>query len=104
MVVTVDRAHRNRLAADLGAVNHQQMPLLEALGRYQETIAAPFSAPGHKRGIGASGDLQALLGEDALAADVWLGISAHDPAQRGRRSRRKCLGRRPHLLPRQWLH
>jgi len=82
MVVTVDRAHRNRLAADLGAVNHQQMPLLEALGRYQETIAAPFSAPGHKRGIGASGDLQALLGEDALAADVWLGISAHDPAQR----------------------
>jgi arginine/lysine/ornithine decarboxylase len=58
------------------------MPLLEALRRYQETIAAPFSAPGHKRGIGASRELQVLLGEDAFATDVWLGIGAHDPAQR----------------------
>src|SRR5829696_3716646 len=64
------------------SVNHGQMPLLAALGRYQETIAAPFSAPGHKRGSGASGELQALLGEDAFATDVWLGICTHDPAQR----------------------
>jgi arginine decarboxylase len=82
MLARLDRTHRNRLTAVQGAGNHQQMPLLEALRRYQETIGAPFSAPGHKRGIGASEELQVLLGEDAFAADVWLGIGTHDPAQR----------------------
>jgi arginine/lysine/ornithine decarboxylase len=69
----------HHMAANAG---HQQLPLVVALGHYQATIAAPFSAPGHKRGVGASTELQSLLGDDALAADVWMGFSAHDPAQR----------------------
>jgi hypothetical protein len=32
--------------------DHCQGPLVAALGRYQATIEAPFSAPGHKRGVG----------------------------------------------------
>jgi hypothetical protein len=63
-------------------VDHRQMPLVTALGHYQDTIEAPFSAPGHKRGAGASTELRSLLGDDALAADVWMGVGAHDPAQR----------------------
>src|SRR5687768_1367493 len=62
--------------------DHCQLPLVAALGHYQATIEAPFSAPGHKRGAGASTDLRVLLGDDALAADIWMGVGAHDPAQR----------------------
>jgi arginine/lysine/ornithine decarboxylase len=62
--------------------DHALLPLLAALGHYQATIAAPFSAPGHKRGAGVSTELRVLLGDDALAADVWMGVGAHDPAQR----------------------
>ena len=58
-----------------------RVPMLAALGRYQEAIAAPFSAPGHKRGAGAGAGVRAQLG-DAFAADVWLGVADHDPAQR----------------------
>ena len=62
--------------------DHCQLPLVAGLGNYQTTIEAPFSAPGHKRGAGVRMELRSLLGDDALADDVWMGVGAHDPAQR----------------------
>jgi arginine/lysine/ornithine decarboxylase len=63
------------------ALDQTRAPLMAALACYQAAIVAPFSAPGHKRGAGASAPARALLG-DGFAADVWLGVADHDPAQR----------------------
>ena len=62
------------------ALEQTRAPLMAALERYQKSIVAPFSAPGHKRGAGAGAPARALLG-DGFAADVWLGVADHDPAQ-----------------------
>ena len=79
-ITALEAEHAHRCIGATG--DHRQLPLVAALGYHQATIAAPFSAPGHKRGAGASTELRVLLGDDALAADVWMGVAAHDPAQR----------------------
>ena len=80
MVAQLERARS--IPGEAGAGPDQaRAPMLAALARYQEAIAAPFTAPGHKRGAGASAGVRALLC-DAFAADVWLGVADHDPAQR----------------------
>jgi arginine/lysine/ornithine decarboxylase len=80
MVAQLERARSIPGEAEAGP-DQARAPMLAALARYQATITAPFSAPGHKRGAGASAGVRALLG-DAFAADVWLGVADHDPAQR----------------------
>ena len=63
-------------------IDQDRAPLVEALRRQRLKRGTPFAAPGHKRGAGASAEARAVLGEDAFAADAWLGVAAHDPAQR----------------------
>ena len=64
------------------SADHGHAPLIEALRRHELKDAVPFAAPGHKGGAGASAEARALLGDGAFAADAWLGVAAHDPAQR----------------------
>ena len=47
-------------------------PLLDAMEKYRKAGVYPLHTPGHKGGRGADGDLSALLGARALAADVSL--------------------------------
>ncbi len=47
-----------------------QMPLLTALQAWADRDYAPFHMPGHKRGQGAAPALRALIGDNALRADL----------------------------------
>jgi len=80
--VMIKRDERTARPPVTRQVDCRQLPLVDAFSRYRAAIEAPFSAPGLKRGAGACAELRLLLGEDALAADVWMGIESHDPAQR----------------------
>lgn len=60
------------------AVDHHRAPLLEALRRFKQGDFAPFSTPGHKRGIGADPELVELFGPDAFTADIPLSGAADD--------------------------
>ncbi|MFQ4139031.1 aminotransferase class I/II-fold pyridoxal phosphate-dependent enzyme [Nodosilinea sp. PGN35] len=51
-------------------LDQSQTPLLSALQISSQRVHAPFYAPGHKRGQGASPRLKELLGAAALAADL----------------------------------
>jgi arginine decarboxylase len=51
-------------------IDQTQTPLLSALTTSAARSHAPFYAPGHKRGQGASAALKSLLGESALGADL----------------------------------
>jgi arginine decarboxylase len=54
----------------LSDINQGQTPLLDALRASGQRPHAPFYAPGHKRGQGASASLRALVGVHALGVDV----------------------------------
>lgn len=60
------------------AVDHHRAPLVEALRRFKQGDFAPFSTPGHKRGVGADPELVELVGLDAFCADIPLSGAADD--------------------------
>ena len=55
---------------DRRALDHQRVPLVEAIERYRAAGIAPFSTPGHKQGAGMDPALKALYGEHALRSDI----------------------------------
>jgi len=57
-------------------------PFVEVVRRYQEVGTVPFSCAGHKLGVGADGELVAMLGRELFAADFWLDTSTYDQALR----------------------
>ena len=54
----------------IDSIDQRQTPLLSALRNVARRPHAAFYTPGHRRGQGASAELQALLGTAALAADL----------------------------------
>jgi arginine/lysine/ornithine decarboxylase len=52
--------------------DHKRAPLLEALQAAREAGMVPFTAPGHKGGVGADAELLQLLGADLFRSDIWL--------------------------------
>lgn len=51
-------------------MDHTQAPVLEALARYHERGALPFTPPGHKQGRGADPEVVKVLGEEVFRADL----------------------------------
>jgi hypothetical protein len=64
------------------AIQHQRMPMIDAIRAYGASGAVPFSTPGHKLGLGLDDDLRHLLGDQFCAADVWLNTGDYDRALR----------------------
>ena len=54
------------------SADHGHAPLIEALRRHELKDVAPFAAPGHKGGAGASDEARALLGDGVFAAPFFL--------------------------------
>jgi len=52
--------------------DHKRAPILEALQAARAAELAPFSAPGHKGGVGADAELLQLLGVELFRSDIWL--------------------------------
>jgi arginine/lysine/ornithine decarboxylase len=75
-------APARRAEAEAEAPSGAGAPIVEALGRYQDSGTVPFSCPGHKLGGGALPEVVGMLGHELFAADVWLGTVAHDRALR----------------------
>lgn len=50
-------------------MNHERMPLLEALKEYRQKNVIPFDVPGHKHGVGTI-ELQDFFGKELMEIDV----------------------------------
>lgn len=49
-------------------MDHEQVPVLDALAAYHAERQLPFAPPGHKQGRGADPRVRAVLGEAVFRA------------------------------------
>ncbi|MEU6142701.1 aminotransferase class I/II-fold pyridoxal phosphate-dependent enzyme [Streptomyces sp. NPDC047081] len=66
------------------ALNHDEVPVLDALARYREAGELGFTPPGHKQARGADPRARAVLGDAVFLGDVLANGGLDDRLSRGR--------------------
>jgi arginine/lysine/ornithine decarboxylase len=64
-------------------MDHNQVPVLDALVEYQRRGHMPFTPPGHKQGRGADPRVRAILGEDVFRNDMLATAGLDDRSASG---------------------
>jgi arginine/lysine/ornithine decarboxylase len=65
-------------------MDHNEVPVLDALAEYHRVGRTPFTPPGHKQGRGADPRVRAVLGEDVFRNDVLATSGLDDRTSSGR--------------------
>jgi arginine/lysine/ornithine decarboxylase len=64
-------------------MDHDEVPVLDALEEYHRRGHTPFTPPGHKQGRGADPRVRAVLGEDVFRNDVLASSGLDDRSSSG---------------------
>jgi arginine/lysine/ornithine decarboxylase len=65
-------------------MDHNEVPVLDALAEYHRAGHTPFTPPGHKHGRGADPRVRAILGDDVFRNDVLATAGLDDRSASGR--------------------